>query len=106
VIQPCWSLQKARVFCGATAELAVQLTPTVRHLRKGMLQQLDEARSEKSERNACLVIARDKSESNMLPVPVPIWSEPKLLLPLNGQAQTSALYPDSEIAQTALLSRS
>lgn len=28
---------KARVLCSAIAELAVQLTPTVRHLRKGQL---------------------------------------------------------------------
>ncbi len=46
----------------------------------------------------------------MLPVPLPIWSEPKLLLPLNGQARTrgrriSVVYPVSEITQTALLSR-
>ena len=39
-LQPCFGLQKARVLCSATAELVVQLTPTIRHLRKGMLQQL------------------------------------------------------------------
>jgi len=69
-----------------------------------------DARPSAVRRNACLVIARDKSESNILPVPVSNWSEPKLLLPLNGQAQTrgrrtSAVYPVTEIAQTALLSR-
>ena len=46
----------------------------------------------------------------MLPMPLPIWSAPKLVLPLTGQSRTrgrltSAVQPVSEFAQTALPSR-